>query len=129
MGKRSPFGFRLIFIILALALLLAPLSCTSAGKKSTIEDTNTNTNTKTASTTKTAVTTTSASKTTPTTTNSLQTTATSAPNISLDIELPPVIETMETLMFKALPDVALNQIPVNTQWQWDFGDGTPLETK
>jgi hypothetical protein len=39
------------------------------------------------------------------------------------------LETMETLIFKAIPSVALNQIPKNTMWQWDFGDGTPLDTK
>ena len=43
--------------------------------------------------------------------------------------MPPVLETMETMMFKAKPNVALNQIPVNTMWQWDFGDGTPPDTK
>jgi hypothetical protein len=55
--------------------------------------------------------------------------ATSASNISLDIELPPTLETVENLVFKVKPSVALEAIPVNTQWQWDFGDGTPLDTR
>jgi hypothetical protein len=53
----------------------------------------------------------------------------SASNISLDIELPPILETVENLEFKVKPNVAPETIPANTQWQWDFGDGTPLDTK
>jgi hypothetical protein len=54
---------------------------------------------------------------------------TSASSISLDIELPPVLETVENLVFKVKPSVAPETIPANTQWQWDYGDGTPLDTK
>jgi hypothetical protein len=123
MGKRSLFGFTRLFIVLELALLVTSLSCTS------IDNGLTTANTTTASTTTTAVTTTSTSKATTPTKSSVQPTATSTINISLDIELPPVLETLETMMFKAKPNVALNQIPVNTMWQWDFGDGTPPDTK
>ncbi len=50
-------------------------------------------------------------------------------SISLDIELPPVLETVESLVFKVKPSVALEQLPVNASWQWDFGDATPVDTK
>lgn len=123
MVKRSPFSLRRLFIVLALALLVTSLSCTSVDNESTIA------NTTTTSTTTTTVMTTSTSKAPTPTKSSVQPTATSATNISLDIELPPVLETMETMMFKTKPNVALNQIPVNTKWQWDFGDGTPPDTK
>ena len=123
MKKRQLFSFRLLWVLLTPALVITLLSCTGAGNNST------NTTTKTTTKTTSSVTTTSTSKTTATTTNTVQTTANPVSNISLDIELPPVLETMETLMFKAIPSVALNQIPVNTMWQWDFGDGTPLDTK
>jgi hypothetical protein len=122
MRRRSTIGVSQLFTVLALALLVTALSCTNVDNKSPI------TNTTTTSIT-TAVGTTSTSKATSPTTISVQPSANSATNISLDIELPPVLETLETMMFKAKPNVALNQIPVNTMWQWDFGDGTPLDTK
>jgi hypothetical protein len=125
MSKTPLFKYRLLFVVLMLVLISTLLSCTGGTASST------NTSTKSTSTTKIAVTTTSTSKTTSTvaTSTTAQTTTGPGSSISLDIELPPVLETMETLMFKAIPNVPLNQIPVNTQWQWDFGDGTPLDTK
>jgi hypothetical protein len=123
MIKRSPFSFRLLFAVLALALSITSLSCTSTDNKSTIAST------KTTSTATAAVTTASTSKTTTPAKSTVPPTAASPANISLDIELPPVLETLETMMFKAKPGVALNQIPVNTMWQWDFGDGSPPDTK
>jgi hypothetical protein len=123
MGKGSSFGFGWLFIVLTLALLVISLSCTSVDNKSTIADTTTT------STTTPAVTATSTSTATTPIKSSVQPTATPIINISLDIEVPPVLETLETMVFKAKPNVALNQIPVNTMWQWDFGDGTPPDTK
>ena len=48
---------------------------------------------------------------------------------SLEIELPSVLETVETLMFRVKPAVPLDQLPQNSFWKWDFGDGTPGDTK
>jgi hypothetical protein len=127
MQNRFSFSFSLLFIVLALVLLLTPLSCSNAESKTA---TNT-TGTKTPSTSQTAVTA-STSKTASTSaaaTNTVSATTAPVSNITLDIELPPVLETLETLMFKVVPNVPISQIPVNTQWQWDFGDGTALDTK
>jgi hypothetical protein len=124
MRNKSCFSFKLWTIILALSLAVSLMGCSGAETKPV------STGSKTTSTsTSKASTTTSASKTTPTTGSSTSTTTPPASNIVLDIELPPVRETLETLIFKVKPSVALNQIPVNTMWQWDFGDGTPLDTK
>jgi hypothetical protein len=63
------------------------------------------------------------------TTASTTTGSKATPNITLDIELPPVLETLETLIFKTKINVSLDQLPQNVVWQWEFGDGTPVETK
>jgi hypothetical protein len=52
-----------------------------------------------------------------------------ASGLKLEVELPAVLETLETLIFKVKPNVPLDQIPKNTQWRWEFGDGSPPETK
>jgi hypothetical protein len=77
----------------------------------------------------TTTTTTNASVTKTTVATSATTKSTATPNITLDIELPPVLETLETLIFKTKLNIALDQLPQNVVWQWEFGDGTPAETK
>lgn len=64
-----------------------------------------------------------------TTTTSTNTNSTDKPNIALEIEIPEVLETLETIMFKANLSVALDKLPLNATWQVEFGDGTPVETK
>ena len=55
--------------------------------------------------------------------------STTQTNISLDIELPSLLETAQGMTFKAKPDVPLTQIPQNTAWLWDFGDDTAPVTQ
>jgi hypothetical protein len=50
-------------------------------------------------------------------------------NISLDIELPSLLETVQVITFKAKPSVPLAQIPQDTAWVWDFGDSTAPYTQ
>jgi PKD repeat protein len=45
-------------------------------------------------------------------------------SITLDIEVPDLLETNYGLNFKAIPSLPLEQIPQNTAWKWDFGDGS-----
>lgn len=72
---------------------------------------------------------TSSTKTTTSTTTSTSSKTMVISNIVLDIEPPPVLETLETLIFKTRLNVALDQLPQNVIWQWEFGDGTTAETK
>lgn len=52
-----------------------------------------------------------------------------ASNISLVVEPPPLLETMQTLMFKVKPSVSTSLLPENTAWKWDFGDKSEPVTK
>jgi len=55
--------------------------------------------------------------------------ATTTPNVTLDIIPPPLLETMQTLIFKVKPSTAPELIPENTAWKWDFGDDSQPVTK
>lgn len=50
-------------------------------------------------------------------------------NITLDIELPSLLETMQTLIFKVKPSISQELLPGNARWRWDFGDNSEPVTK
>jgi PKD repeat protein len=50
-------------------------------------------------------------------------------NITLDVEPPPLLETLQTLNFKVKSNVSPELLPQNTVWKWDFGDDSQPVTK
>lgn len=122
-------GLRILYFIWILVFVLALIGCDSITKSETTGGAANEKSSSATTTTKTTVTNTqTASITTPTP----QTTSiASSPksNISLDIEMPVILETVETLIFKVKPTITSGQIPVNALWKWEFGDGTQPETK
>jgi hypothetical protein len=128
MSKKPLSIFASLFLIM-LVMVMVLSGC--GGIKPGIDDPDTETETETTSsaTQTTHISVSSTSAPTPTATTSVQTTTASGPSIALDVELPAELETITSLYFKVIPGVPLSQIPRNTKWQWDFGDGSPLDTK
>ena len=46
------------------------------------------------------------------------------PVVSLDIEVPGSMETLQSYNFTAKPNIPPAQLPPDTAWKWDFNDGT-----
>jgi hypothetical protein len=125
MKKKQSNGLRILYFTGVLVFLLLLIGCNSTAKSGI---TSTVPNEKSSAATQTTL------KTTPTINQAtpIPATGTSSSlnsNMSLDIEMPVLLETLETLIFNVKPTVTTGQIPPNALWQWEFGDGTPLETK
>jgi hypothetical protein len=130
MKKKQSNRLIIIYFLLVLGFLLSLIGCNSTAKP---ETTGAAPNEKSNSTTTTGIKATTTNTQNPSnTTLAPQTTSISSnlkSNISLDIELPAFLETLETLIFNVKPAITSGQIAPNALWQWEFGDGTPSETK
>ena len=131
MKRKQISGLKTLSFLLVLACLLLLFGCSTSGKQGTVATVPSvnSSSTTTPATTKTTI---PVAQTTPKTSSATQSTSVTTAlnsNISLEIELPVLLETLETLIFKVKPTITTVQIPRNALWQWEFGDGTQPETK